>query len=168
MPKRVEHGERRTAHVESSLGLIAKEGLDAVTLRRVAAQSGCTTGAVTHYFASRELLVIASLSAAHYAAGSRMQAVSRRNQAPRKRLMAVLLEALPLDDVRLREWRVWLAFWAAAGSSRALQRENQARYSEWRALVESHCRAHWPIAGQRARKAPALRAVGSTRLHRCS
>src|SRR5262249_61909015 len=52
-------------------------------------------------------------------------------------LEAVLFEALPLDDHRRSEWRVWLAFWGKAPADPALIREQRRRYAEWRALVRS-------------------------------
>ncbi len=52
-----------------------------------------------------------------------------------ERLRAVLLEALPLDEPRLREWRVWLAFWAESMNDPELAEENARRYAEWRELL---------------------------------
>jgi hypothetical protein len=52
-------------------------------------------------------------------------------------LREVLLDALPLDEIRRREWRVWLAFWAAAVTVERLRDENETRYREWTALVSS-------------------------------
>lgn len=40
-----------------------------------------------------------------------------------ERLAAIFPEAPPLDDVRLREWKVWLAFWGAAVDSNLLGTE---------------------------------------------
>jgi hypothetical protein len=54
---------------------------------------------------------------------------------PAERLKMVLEEALPLDDERLAEWRVWLAFWAAAATTPPLAAENRRRYARWRDLV---------------------------------
>ena len=50
-------------------------------------------------------------------------------------LRAVLAEALPLDEERRLEWRVWLAFWGSAASSASLQAEQRERYREWRRLL---------------------------------
>ncbi len=40
-------------------------------------------------------------------------------------------EALPLDEIRRTEWRVWLAFWGQAASVPALGAEQRSRYREW-------------------------------------
>ena len=51
-------------------------------------------------------------------------------------LRAVLAEALPLDQERILEWRVWLAFWGSAATSTCLQAEQHQRYREWRGLLK--------------------------------
>ena len=50
--------------------VIATEGLRGATLRRVAAEAGCTTGALTHYFADRQALLTAALQAAQRQTGN--------------------------------------------------------------------------------------------------
>lgn len=136
MPKIVDHDLRRAEFAAASCAVIAEEGLGAATMRRVAERAGCTTGALTHYFPDRATLLTEALRAAHAAAGARMLAVVKRAAPPIDRLRGVLLEALPLDADRLREWRVWLAFWGATPSQPALAAENAARYVEWRGLLE--------------------------------
>jgi BetI-type transcriptional repressor, C-terminal len=42
-------------------------------------------------------------------------------------LRAVLAEALPLDQERVLEWRVWLAFWGSAATNARLQAEQRTR-----------------------------------------
>ena len=43
MPKQVDHGARRRQLVEASWAVIAREGLEGATLRKVAAAANCTT-----------------------------------------------------------------------------------------------------------------------------
>ncbi len=135
MPKSVNPSQKRAEFVAASWDVIAAEGLRAATLRRVAAEAGCTTGALTHYFADRRALLTDALRAAHSQAGARMLEAARRTPSDLERLKAVLLEALPLDEPRLREWRVWLAFWAASMNDAELSEENALRYAEWRGLL---------------------------------
>ena len=115
----------------------------AASLRRVAAEAGFTMGALTHYFSDRDALLVAALRATHFAAGARMLAAARRAGSPRERLEAILLEALPLDDRRQLEWRVWLAFWGEAIAQPALMAENAKRYAEWTTLVRTAL-SDWP------------------------
>ncbi len=136
MPKSVDPGHKRAELVAASWNVIAAEGLRAATLRRVAAEAGCTTGALTHYFSDRRSLLIDALRSAHYQAADRMVERARHASSHLERLKAILLEALPLDEARLREWRVWLAFWAESMNDAALADENARRYAEWHELLQ--------------------------------
>lgn len=137
MPKAVERAAKRSEFVAAGMAVIAHEGLSAATLRRIAAEAGCTTGAITHYYSGREALLIDLLRSVHYAAGARMMDVARSARSDVDRLERVLLESLPLDAVRMLEWKVWLAFWGAAPGEASLAAENARRYDEWRGLVET-------------------------------
>ena len=137
MPKVVDHDERRAGFVSASWDVISEEGLGAATLRRVAAAAGVTTGALTHYFSDREALLVEALRTAHFAAGARMRRAAAAAKSDRAKLSAVLDEALPFDTARLREWRVWLAFWGEAVGNPRLGHENEERVAEWRDLVEA-------------------------------
>ncbi len=140
MPKAVDPEEKRAELVEASWQVIADEGLRAATLRRVAAEAGCSTGQLTHYFSGRRALLIDALRSAHYRAGARMADAATRAPGDLARLEAVLLEALPLDQTRLREWRLWLAFWAESMNDTDLAVENARRYAEWRELLIARVR----------------------------
>ncbi len=136
MPKSVDVEEKRAEFVRASWDVIAAEGFEAATMRRVASEAGCTTGSLTHYFADRRSLLIEALRSAHFQAGERMGKVAEEGS-PFERLHAVLLESLPLDSVRMREWKVWLAFWGASINDPAIASEDAKRYAEWRALLEN-------------------------------
>jgi len=135
MPKVVDIGTKRAQFVDASLDLIASEGLAAATMRRIAAKAGATTGAVTHYFAGREALLLEAVRAAHYAAGGRMQDAAQRGLSSAARLEAVVLQALPLDAVRMREWRVWAAFRGALSGNSELWAASEAGYENWRGYL---------------------------------
>ena len=135
MPKVVDHAQRRRELVAATWAVVAAEGIEAATVRRIADEAGCTTGRITHYFADKEEVLVAALRQVHRAAGKRMLAAigARSGLAA---LRAVLAEALPLDQERILEWRVWLAFWGSAATSASLQAEQHQRYREWRALLK--------------------------------
>lgn len=137
MPRLVDREERQADFVAAIWRLLAREGLTAATLRRVAAEAGCTTGALTHYFADRDALLLAALRAAHDQAAGRMLRAARAATDPPSRLHAILREALPLDAPRQEEWRVWLSFWAATLQSPALAAENRRRTAQWRDALET-------------------------------
>lgn len=135
MPKVVDHAERRKELISASWDVIAERGIEGVTLRNVATAAGCTTGRISHYFTGREELLTSALRAAHKDASRRMMKIADSGLAARDRLQQVAFEGLPLDKRRLREWKVWIVFWAAAASSQNLSEENSTRYREWRNLL---------------------------------
>lgn len=134
MPKVVDHNERRAMIVTAACTVIANDGLDATTIRRIADQADCSSGMVTHYFESRELLLRAALRQVHEIAGNRMLHTIE-SVPPSDALRAVIEQSLPLDEDRQDEWRVWLAFWGQAATDPELAKEQQDRYREWAALM---------------------------------
>lgn len=50
---------KRAELLKAAISVIAREGFAGASLRKVAQRAGCTTGAVTYYFASKEEMVIA-------------------------------------------------------------------------------------------------------------
>jgi TetR/AcrR family transcriptional repressor of bet genes len=135
MPKIVDHAERRRELVEASWDVIANDGIESLTMRRVASAAGCTTGRISHYFSNREELLSSALRAAHDEAERRMITIAKSALPAKERLKLVAYEGLPLDAVRLREWKVWIVFWAAAASSSSLSDHNRTRYRGWRNLL---------------------------------
>jgi len=134
VPKVVDHDQRRAAVVAAASNVVALGGLDAATMRRIADEAGCSTGRITHYFTDKREVLVAVLREVHAAASARM--LRRLSEGDRsERLRGVLEEALPLDRIRLEEWRVWLAFWGRTAGDSELEAEQRARYREWSSLV---------------------------------
>ena len=52
--------------------VIARDGLDAASVRRVAAEAGSSTTVVTHYFADKQALLVAAVEDAYAAVAARM------------------------------------------------------------------------------------------------
>lgn len=63
MPRQVDLHARRTEIVHGVWLVIARDGLQAVTMRNVAAAAGVSVGRIQHYFASKEELLRASARA---------------------------------------------------------------------------------------------------------
>jgi AcrR family transcriptional regulator len=138
LPKAVDVDQKRSELVEATWRVIVAEGFGAATLRRVASEARCTTGALTKYFSSREALFTEALRAANRSGRARMRAAVSRADSPAKRIEAIVLEALPLDAERLRAWQTRLAFWGAASESTALRDENARRFKAWRTYLDEY------------------------------
>lgn len=131
MPKIVDHDARRRELIEASWQVIATEGLEGVTMRKIASEASCTTGRLTHYFADREALILASLRTSYDVTGDRARASVANDTDNKTKLLRFTEEMLPADDERLREWKVWIAFWSAATVDKTLAVENDARHKAW-------------------------------------
>src|SRR3990167_2077150 len=108
----VHHHARRQQVVDVAMRLIAKAGLDAVTVRDVAEGAGCSTAIVSHYFHNKKELLHLTYTATIERATARAESAL----AATGDLKAYLAEIMPLDEDRLTEWSIWLAFWAKAVS----------------------------------------------------
>ncbi|MFC7584391.1 TetR/AcrR family transcriptional regulator [Nonomuraea antimicrobica] len=125
MPKIVDHEARRRHIAEAVHRVIDAKGMDSVSLREVAAEAGMSMGAVQHYFASKDEMLLLALGHLNTRISLRVAAVTH-DGTPLGLLRVALLELLPLDDERRFEARVGLAFLArsvVAGDLAALLRE---------------------------------------------
>ena len=58
MPKIVDHDVQRVKFAEAAMRLIARLGLEGVTMRAVAAEAGLSYGSLFHYFDSKDELLM--------------------------------------------------------------------------------------------------------------
>ncbi len=113
MPKLVDHDVQRRAIAEAAIRVIDRVGLDAARLRDVALEGRVTTGAVTHYFASKDDVLEAAMAEVVRRILDR-QSDQAQGRQPFDGLIEAASAFLPLDEDRLRDWRVWFAFWGRA------------------------------------------------------
>jgi AcrR family transcriptional regulator len=129
MPKVVDIDERRAALIDATSREIAERGLANVTLRSIARVNGWSTGIVTHYFADKHELLMATFN--ERADRSRRN-IETATAAGVPLLDAAIEAALPLDEERMIDWRVYLAYMGAAVGERELRqlhRERQGRFA---------------------------------------
>ncbi len=153
MPKKVDHRTRRTAIAESVWRLTARGGIEAVTMRHVAADAGMSLGQVQHYFATKdELLSFAyDLVTEQVAARTGTRAASTGDRSedeepdPRRTIRDALVELLPLDEQRTLEAHVAFAYLARAAVAPDLATRIRKTHAELQDLVVDQLRR-----GQRA------------------
>lgn len=115
MPKRVDHRERRALIADALMRVAAEQGLEAVSLRHVAAAAGVSAGMVQHYFRTRDEMMTFALAVVrdrNEARVTRALGALGATPAPRTLLRTMLAELLPLDEERRADGRVALAFLA--------------------------------------------------------
>jgi AcrR family transcriptional regulator len=124
MPKVVNVEERRREIAYAVWRVVQRAGLPAASMREIARQAGCTTGALTHHFADRRELLDFSLGLAIDESTRRV--VKAAATGP---LEEALAELLPLDDHRRAEGAVWLVSISAAQHDPDLAAGLSARYA---------------------------------------
>ena len=130
MPKVVDHSERRLAFAEAAFRVISKRGLANVTVREIAREAGFTTGALVHYFKSKDQVLIQASEYSGIVVRARMQ----EHEATRTGIAAlkhVLYEALPMTPQMRGTWNVWLGFWERATHNSEVRATTELRYKEW-------------------------------------
>jgi AcrR family transcriptional regulator len=137
MPKIVDHEERRDELAAAVWRLASREGLEAVTIRAVAAEAGWSTGALHHYFSDKEELLLFAFQTVADRVGRRVSVAQEAATEPLEHVRELLAIGLPLDAERRAETRVWFAFLGLALTRPVLARAQRAAYRHWRRLVAS-------------------------------
>ncbi|SDY35261.1 transcriptional regulator, TetR family [Saccharopolyspora shandongensis] len=130
MPKQVDHEARRIQIAEALMRLASRGGLEAVSLRDVAAEAGVSMGAVQHYFKSKDEMLGFAMGHVNNRASNRIvQRLSQEGERPKVRvvLRTLMLEMLALSDDSRMEFLTHIAFFL-----RALGAPDLAEtYREW-------------------------------------
>lgn len=126
MPKVVDHEARRRQVAEHAVRLVATQGIDSLTTRTVAGAVGHSTAAISHYFAGKDDLLLATFTFASDRARDRF--VMTTSSSPRElRLYRGLESLLAIGEDARQEWAVFMAFWGKAIALPALAKEQAAR-----------------------------------------
>jgi AcrR family transcriptional regulator len=134
MPRKVDHQKRREAFAEAAFRTIARRGLAGATVREVAKEAGFTTGALVHYFQSKDDLLITASEYSGKVVRSVMETKERALPGI-EALRFVLYEALPRDGRERQKWNVWLGFWERSVQSKAVRAVTRDRYREWKGRI---------------------------------
>jgi AcrR family transcriptional regulator len=152
MPKIVDHDKRRDEIALVACRVVAQVGFDQATIVRIAREAGYTTGMVAHYFDTKQDIIIAALRLILRRIEERL---SPQAGAAEPQLLALLTEALPVDEPRYTECAFWIAFWGQVPSDRRLKSINAWLHREYLRLFE-RCLARgwrewprWPAATRR-------------------
>jgi AcrR family transcriptional regulator len=131
MAKQADHSERREVFAMAALRVIMRLGVGGLTVREVAKEAGFTTGALTHYFTSKDQVLIEASEYSAKMVRPRMERAARDRSALAG-LRKIVGESLPINPVARGYWRVWVGFWERASYNPDVARVMRARYDEWR------------------------------------
>ena len=130
MPKYVDHDERRREIIGRVWRLIASDGIDAATTRRIAEETGYSNGLLRYYFPSKDSVMTAAFEHVFQATNDRAADAARRPGL--EGLRALAIEVLPLDDERIAEARLVITFWQRSLSNQGEAELFAERTAQWR------------------------------------
>lgn len=136
MAKIVDAEEKRAHIIDATLRIVTDHGLDVATMRMIAAEAGCTTGMVTHYFANKDEILEELVEEVARRSGRRLLAAIE-GLSGTAAVRELLVQSLPLDSERTTEWRVWLALWNRSLAGGHLADEWNRRSRTWMKLLHT-------------------------------
>lgn len=123
MPRRVDHDERRRQLTEALLRIAGTRGLQAVSMREIAAEAGVSLRVVQYYFTDKQALLdsgLAELGARMDRRVKQRAAAAAGGLSTRDVFGAVLSAILPSDEQSRLDSLAWTAYYAAALTDPAL------------------------------------------------
>jgi DNA-binding transcriptional regulator YbjK len=136
VPKIVDHDAQRQRFCEAAMRLIARDGMEGLTMRAVAAEAQLSYGSLFHYFDSKEALLT-------YAIRHLMESQTRRVNEFSSRLTGLRsIEELLCDDAVVDSssrdgWLVWVAFLYKAALHREFAAMNTDLIRGWLGRIEA-------------------------------
>jgi TetR/AcrR family transcriptional regulator, transcriptional repressor of bet genes len=137
---RLSAADRRALLEDAACACMARGGIRAFTVDRVAAEAGVSRGLITHHFGSMDGLLVAVYSRMYR---EWIAAIT----APRPGLgrLEALVEALVSPTLFDRDvLNIWLTLWGEIANNPVLNAEHRARYSDYRASVVAALREAGP------------------------
>lgn len=133
MPIQVDREQQRDYVTQVAAEVIANEGVEALTFRRIAAEAGTSTAIVSRYFDDKQDLLLATFTYSARRSSARFEGAVAAGGG----LQACLQAWLPLDEERLVHWKVVFAFIGVAVSNPELARIQEGHLSRARVRIES-------------------------------
>jgi len=137
MPKIVDWDARRDEILSATWRVIARDGIAKATIRAIAREADCSRGILAHYFDDKADILGSALVMSHRRVGARMDA-SAAGHRGLDALRAVMLEALPLDEVRDLEAQIEISFWGRALGNPALADLQHSEFDRLRKRLRAH------------------------------
>jgi AcrR family transcriptional regulator len=158
VPKIVDAEGRREEVLEATWRVMAREGLEGVSVREIAAEAGYSTGVIAHYFKNKDDVIRSALLRVWRREADRI-ALRTEGLRGMAALRATVGEVLPSGEERRLEMAVWLCFWGRAVGDERLIAEQCGYYGAWRALLTQHLAEAQELGEARAELDPTAEAI---------
>jgi AcrR family transcriptional regulator len=161
---RVDHEQRRTQIAEALLRIADTQGLQAASMRVVAAEAGVSLRLVQYYFHTKDELLMDALARLSAQLQVRMQkwiAAAGSPPTPRGIVTAILSCILPTDAESRRITRTYAAYYTLVLSEPALAEQHGTTYPDMlESFLAKQIRAAQQAGGIGAERDPELTAAG--------
>jgi AcrR family transcriptional regulator len=134
MPKIVDHDLQRETFAEAAVRLIARNGIEGVTMRAVAAESGLSYGSLFHYFDSKEQLLMHAVRTTIAKQTRRFNDYSSQ-YAGLEALQHLLCDDAVSSETSRDSWLVWMAFQYQATLRESFGELNAELVAGWRERI---------------------------------
>ncbi|GHF70837.1 AcrR family transcriptional regulator [Amycolatopsis bartoniae] len=131
MPKVVDHDARRREIIGVVWRLVAEEGIQSVTTRRIAEAAGFANGALLYYFPNKDAVLTAAFQHIFDATNTRADKADGERRGLGG-LRTLCLEIMPLDEERCTEARLAITFWQQALNSPEKAAMHTSFLNRWR------------------------------------
>lgn len=136
MPKIINHENQKEKIAAAAHRIIRKDGMENATVRNIAKEAGLSMGAMRYYFSSQQQLYIFCMESIIKRYENRILGLKYPpSDPPLDHIKRILYQLLPLDEERLLDTEVWLAFKAKALSYSELQPLSKKMYDDSRILI---------------------------------
>ena len=165
--KKVSEETRREDIVRAAYDVAARQGLEALTLRAVAARADVSHGTVVFHFKRKRELVGSLLDRVLYAtAVLRVPDVVAQVTRPSERMHALLRSEMDRLSTDPRHFRLLLDYWTIGVRNATIRQKIRVALEQYRAgfkdLAEAIVNGEFQSPGSRASKSPAERMVTAT------
>lgn len=103
VPRIVDVEQQKAALASATARLVARGGLEAVSLRSVAGEAGVSMGRVQHYFATKDDLLLAALQRSYQSMERRVEHRLENGSGGRREVLVAILEEMLADDQETRD-----------------------------------------------------------------
>ncbi|MFJ7214481.1 TetR/AcrR family transcriptional regulator [Amycolatopsis sp. NPDC098790] len=132
MPKIIDHDQRRRDIVDVTWDLIVRGGIEAATMREIAAAAGFANGALKLYFPGKEDIIAATYERA---LDMMRQYVDLDGLRGLDALREICVSSMPIDEERITAGRVLMIFWQMSLANRRMHDKYLEHVREWRGLL---------------------------------
>jgi AcrR family transcriptional regulator len=135
MPKIVDHNAQRLTFADAAMRLIARHGIEGVTMRAVAAEAGLSYGSLFHYFDSKDDLLMHAVRQLTSSQTTRVNEYESQYSGL-KALAHLLCDDAIVNDASRDHWMVWLTFQYKVALDKAFEELHAELVRGWLARIK--------------------------------